>query len=105
MLLTVRDRCAPGARFERRVLLAVRERFAPRASSGKKMDINGPGPFWLPESAFKVFAFTVLEPFGSMSQLLERSVIYGPETVYDSGSQRYFRVLLFTIRDPRNLLV
>ena len=44
----------------------VRERFALRASSGKKMDINGAGPFWLPESAFKVFAFyglgTVLVP-------------------------------------------
>ena len=47
---------APGATFKRRVLLMVRERFTPRAISGKKMDINGLGPFWLQESVFKVFA-------------------------------------------------
>ena len=54
---------APGATFEGRVLLMVRERFTPRAIAGKKMDINGPGPFWLQESVFKVFAYTVLEQF------------------------------------------
>ena len=66
------------------------------------MNANGPGPFWLPESTFKVFALRSWNRFGSVSQLLGRFVIYGPGTVYDSGSQRYVRVLLFTIRDPRN---
>ena len=63
LLLTVRNCWASGATFERRVLLMVQERFTPRAISGKKMDINGPGPFWLQESVFKVFAHTVLEQF------------------------------------------
>ena len=36
-----------------------------------------------------------------MSQLLERSVIYGPETVYDSGSQRYFRVFIVYHKGPQ----
>ena len=58
--------CAPGARLERRVLLAVQERFAPQASSGKKMDINGPGPFLAPGVSFQGVRFyglgTVLAP-------------------------------------------
>ena len=46
---------APGARFEGRVLLAVRDRFWLREPALKEEFnyISGPGPFWLREPGLK----------------------------------------------------
>ena len=40
---------APGARFQRSLLLTVRDRFGSGSQISRKFVINGPGPFWLRE--------------------------------------------------------
>ena len=46
---------APGARFEEKVLLAVRDRFWLREPALKEecYYISGPGPFWLRQPGLK----------------------------------------------------
>ena len=57
---------APAARFEGRVLLAVRDRSDFGSQFCKRSVVNGPGPFFLREPALKEVRFkrsgTVLAP-------------------------------------------
>ena len=53
---------APGARFESRLLLTVRDRFS-FGSQFCKIVINGPGPFWLREPVLKKFVINDPGPF------------------------------------------